>query len=142
MTHSSSNRREKFGGMTPEIDRLLVKGYKAKLKETTPSQKKSIEQECKCDTNIFCPIHQPPQKKDKRTYEETLETVRKLSKLMQKEGWEDEFDEKFVITGPHDESEGWETMALPPEVKSFIKSLLKVERERIKKEMLEVIEIV
>ena len=31
-----------------------------------------------------------------------------------------EFDEKFVITSPYDDSEGWETMALPPEVKSFL----------------------
>lgn len=76
----------------------------------------------------------PPQKKDKRTYEETLETVRKLSKLMQKEGWETDLYGLLYSYKELDQITFHATIA------RFIKSLLKEERERIEKEMLEVIE--
>lgn len=51
------------------------------------------------------------------------------------EKWEKEFDKKFVETDYHN---GWTVPHVcisAKQVKSFIKSLLKEERERIKKEL-------
>lgn len=160
---SSSSRREKCKCKCHTYRRASapILGCKVcncfKANETPPSQKKQQDccqcycEKCRDCYRQPCKIHKPShytgtpattstgtyfpsQKKDTRTYEETLETVGKLSKLMQKEGWENDLDGLLCSYKVLDQETFFGIIT------RFIKSLLKVERERIKKEMLEVIE--
>lgn len=113
----------------------------------TPKQDKPQEECPQCglqgkqrDKYCGCIVSQPPQKEgcknDTYTYEETLETVKKLSKLMQKEGWEEEFDKKFVAQ--QGKKKVW-WVDNPKRIKDYVHSLLATERQKVEEMMNEVI---
>lgn len=99
-------------------------------KQDEPQKKRNIYQKLGIKQlfgmRIIETKYQPPQKEgcqnDTYTYEETLETVKKLSKLMQKEGWEEDWDRLFRRLNIDENM--WP-------MKHFIRSLLAKERQKV-----------